>query len=212
MVTESEREFNEAQFFGIAPATIRNEFFAFILDTPRWIVHVLVCLRCQERWCARDHSFALDDDLPRSAQNYSFTTPFFLNAPRNALRAEYAKPSPRKLRPRFLLMQIAGTSNDDPMPWAQIDGAPIFLSSFLLFCLPLSISLALLSHTSSPFDVPAILSRYELTRAFGCKASRITLLRESPLTVLHRRRAHFYRESEKNRRVKCKVKVAVGVL
>lgn len=42
--------------------------------------------------------------------------------------------SPRKLRPRFLPMQIAGTSNDDPMPRAQIDGAPIFLSSSSSLC------------------------------------------------------------------------------
>jgi len=29
-------------------------------------------------------------------------------------------------------MQIAGTSNDDPMPWAQIDEVSIFLSSSII--------------------------------------------------------------------------------
>lgn len=43
-----------------------------------------------------------------------------------------------------------------------------------------------LSRASSSFGVPAILSRYELARAFGCKVSRITLPKESPPTVLHR--------------------------
>lgn len=103
-------------------------------------------------------------------------------------------------------MQIAGTSNDDPMPRAQIDGAPIFLSSSPPFrpaaAFPYSSSLppSSLSRASSSFGVPAILSRYELARAFGCKVSRITLPKESPPTVLHRRGVHFYREFEKKRR------------
>lgn len=56
-------------------------------------------------------------------------------------------------------MQIARTSNDDPMPWVQIDG-PIFLFFFSILFLAavLCSPLVFLSRASSPLGVSAILS------------------------------------------------------
>lgn len=95
--------------------------------------------------------------------------------------------------------------------WVQIDGAPIFLSSSIILSLHyVSLPPSFLSYASSPFGVPAILSRFKLVRVFGCKASPYHFTEKDLLpSVLHRRRAHFYHE--KNRGVRRKINVAVDM-
>lgn len=102
----------------------------------------------------REKLSALQRSLQRSKRSSRFMTRRRCQCTKKC--AKYAKSGPRKLRPRFLSMQIAARSNDDLMPWAQIDGTNF---SFLFYH---SIPLPRLSfphaRASFPFGVPAILS------------------------------------------------------
>ena len=71
-------------------------------------------------------------------------------AMRATLRVEYAKTSPRKLRPCFLSMQILGRSNDDSILWAQIDRtnfSSVLFSSPFFYSAPTSLTLMVHART-----------------------------------------------------------------